>query len=93
MTFRNGGWSREGMQNFNELYMRVAEARVSDNGTFEEYYKRHRANNTQTPKNRSKSKRDNAQPILTIWDDLGDLLLDNENSNNGILENGGQVAV
>jgi hypothetical protein len=25
MTFRNGGWSRKGMQNFNELYTRVAE--------------------------------------------------------------------
>jgi hypothetical protein len=33
------------------------------------------------------------QPILTIRDDLGDLLLDNENSNNGILENGGQEAI
>jgi hypothetical protein len=85
MTFRNGGWSREGMQDFNELYMRVAEDRVSDNGTFEEYYKMHRAKNTQTPKNRSKRKRDNAQPILTIRDDLGDLLRDNENSDNGIL--------
>jgi len=41
-TSRNGGWTREGMDLFNDLYKKEKEDRQSDNGAFAKVYREHR---------------------------------------------------
>jgi hypothetical protein len=42
-TSRHGGWSRSGMLKYNELYSKVKEDRLRDNGAFsQDYYNEHR---------------------------------------------------
>jgi hypothetical protein len=73
LSSRNGGWSRKGMERFNELYRRVREDRMADEGAFERVYRRHREVKSRT---RKKRKRGSEYPlqVLTISDDLGELL-------------------
>jgi hypothetical protein len=39
----NGGWRKEGMTTYNELYKKVKEDRQTDNGAFGKVYREHRA--------------------------------------------------
>jgi hypothetical protein len=86
LTSRNGGWSRMGMLKYNELYKKVKEDRVADNGAFDSEYMMH-----WLEKNRSKRKRrrDNDSQLrsLTVSDDLGDLLgaLDSHNGGTAVV--------
>ena len=41
-TSRNGGWTREGMTLYNELYLKVRADREKDNGAFGRLYMEHR---------------------------------------------------
>jgi hypothetical protein len=41
LTSRNGGWSRLGILKYNELYKKVKEDRVVDNGAFDSEYMMH----------------------------------------------------
>jgi hypothetical protein len=71
---RNGGWSLEGMKKYNELHKRVTEDQISDAGAFRKAEDReHRE--AKRSKGR-KRKRGNADQmiILTISDDLGELM-------------------
>jgi hypothetical protein len=43
LTSRNGGWTREGMDLFNELYRKVRADRLNDNGAFAKVYREHKA--------------------------------------------------
>jgi hypothetical protein len=43
LTSRNGGWTREGMNLFNELYRKVRADRLNDNGAFAKVYREHKA--------------------------------------------------
>jgi hypothetical protein len=43
MTSRNGGWTRDGMDLFNELYRKVRADRLNDNGAFAKVYREHKA--------------------------------------------------
>ena len=70
---RNGGWSNEGMKKFNDLYKRVGEDRLKDKGGFEQVYKRHRKDRSQTSKKRRRDK-DGPMQNIQISDDLGDLM-------------------
>ena len=72
-TSRNGGWSREGMKKYNELYNLVQKDRKTDAGTFGGVYKVHR--DQLSGKKRKRRNNDGGQrEKLTISDDLGQLL-------------------
>ncbi len=72
-TSRNGGWSREGMKKYNELYDLVQKDRKTDAGTFGGVYKVHR--DQLSGKKRKRRYNDGGQrEKLTISDDLGQLL-------------------
>jgi len=75
MTSRNGGWSVEGMMKYNELYRRVSNDRTKDGGSFSAAYRMYRDEKRTRAKKR---KRGTVGPrqILTISDDLNDLLQD-----------------
>ena len=75
LTSRNGGWSVEGMMKYNDLYRRVTDDRTIDAGSFSTVYRLYREEKRTTVKKR---KRGTVHPvqILTISDDLGDLLQD-----------------
>lgn len=78
-TSRNGGWSREGMLKFNALYKRVEADRATDAGAFEKVYKRHREDRSTTTRKRRRGGTTSPLQILTISDDLGDLLTEDDN--------------
>jgi hypothetical protein len=71
-TSRNGGWSDEGMQEFNILYGKVKINRDSDNGLFDIHYKEH----WMTTKKRSKYKKQKPSrhqvQVASIMNDLED---------------------
>ena len=70
-TSRNGGWSAEGMQEFNRLYGKVKASRSEDNGAFDIHYKDH----WMATKKRSKyKKKRNSRHVhvATIMNDLED---------------------
>ena len=72
LTSRNGGWSKSGMQKFNQLYKKVREEREKDDSNFEKEYMEHWNG---MRKGRRKRKWDNTQvQSMMISDDLGDLL-------------------
>jgi hypothetical protein len=80
LTSRNGGWSRMDTLKYNELYKKLKEDRLVDNGAFDSEYMMHWVEKT-----RGKRKRrcDNGSQLqsLTVSDDLEDLLgaLDSHN--------------
>jgi hypothetical protein len=80
LTSRKGGWSRLGMLKYNELYKKVKEDQVADNGAFDSEYMMHWVEKTRS---KGKRRRDNGSQIrsLTASDDLGDHLgaLDSHN--------------
>ena len=70
-TSRNGGWSAEGMQEFNRLYGKVKESRRDDQGAFDTHYKDH----WMTTKKQSKYKKKRASRevhVTSIMNDLED---------------------
>jgi hypothetical protein len=71
-TSRNGGWSREGMRLYNELYKMAKTDRENDKGTFGKVYKVHRV---EMSGRKRKRRTNNGGPgeQLTICDDLEDL--------------------
>jgi hypothetical protein len=70
LTGRNGGWSREGMVKYNELYKRVAADRAVDKGAFEQMYMEHR--NSKFKRARKRKRGLDINPVA-ILDDLADL--------------------
>ena len=70
-TSRNGGWTREGMELFNDLYKKVKEDRQSDNGAFGIVYREHRV--CLCGKKRKRRTTDGAQYQQAICGDLDDL--------------------
>jgi hypothetical protein len=71
-TSRNGGWSRDGMTLYNDLYKLMKKNRQDDQGTFGEVYKVHRVEMC----GRKRKRRTNdggPGEQLTICDDLDDL--------------------
>ena len=70
LTGRNGGWSKEGMLKYNELYRRVAADRAVDKGDFEKVYMAHRLSKYKSTRKRKHGLANDPVPIL---DDLGDL--------------------
>jgi hypothetical protein len=72
-TSRNGGWTRDGMNLYNELYKKVKEDRQTDDGAFGKVYREHRA--CLGGKKRKRSNTDGAgqQHQLAICDDLEQL--------------------
>jgi hypothetical protein len=73
MTNRNGGWSRAGMLNYNALYLKVKENQVKNKGVFEKDYKEH-WKEIYSPRNKRKRSSGGRFQVLTISDDLGELL-------------------
>jgi hypothetical protein len=73
MTSRNGGWSRAGMLNYNALYLKVKENRENNKGAFEKDYKEH-WKEIYSPNNKRKRSSGGRFQILTVSDDLGELL-------------------
>ena len=68
---RNGGWTREGMDLFNDLYRKVKEDRQSDNGAFAMVYREQRA--CLCGKKRKRRATSGAQYQLAICGDLDGL--------------------
>jgi hypothetical protein len=82
LTSRNGGWSRMGMLKYDELYEKVKDDRVVDNGAFDSEYMMHWVEKTRSKRKR---RRDNGSQLqsLTVSDDLEDLLGDLDSHNGG----------
>jgi hypothetical protein len=72
-TSRNGGWSREGMKQYNTLYKTVKDDRTTDDGAFSEVYKVHREQLSGNKRKRWKNDGDQSRR-LKISNDLGELL-------------------
>jgi hypothetical protein len=71
-TSRNGGWSLEGMNLYNDLYKMVKADRVTDNGSFGKVYKEHRLQLCGRKRKRRINDRGPGEQ-LTICDDLDEL--------------------
>jgi hypothetical protein len=69
-TRRNGGWSEEGMREFNALYAKVKANRAANNGDFDSHYKMHWVETHKPPT--TKRKRTVRAAIVSICDDLVD---------------------
>jgi hypothetical protein len=74
LTSRNGGWTREGMDLFNEIYKKVRADRQTDNGAFAKVYREHKAR-LLLRKKRKRSCTSRQDP-LTVSDDLDELWAD-----------------
>jgi len=72
-TSRNGGWSKEGMRLYNDLYKTVQDNRLNDNGAFGRAYQVHRSQMSGKKRKRRNNDGDPSQQ-MTISDDLGQLL-------------------
>ena len=70
-TSRNGGWTREGMDLFNDLYKKVKEDRQSDDGAFAKVYREHRV--CLCGNKRKRRTNDGTRYQQAICDDLDDL--------------------
>jgi hypothetical protein len=72
-TSRNGGWTRDGMNLFNEPHNKVKTDRQANNGAFSKVYREHRA--CLSGKKRKRKNTDGAgqQHQLAICDDLDQL--------------------
>jgi hypothetical protein len=68
-TCRNGGWSPEGMKEFNRLYDLVEQSRTADNGSFDTHYKTHWREHRCVSKYK-KRKRGIVPTVTSIRDDL-----------------------
>jgi hypothetical protein len=68
-TCRNGGWSPEGMKEFNRLYDLVEQSRTTDNGSFDAHYKTHWREHRCVSKYK-KRKRGSVPTVTSIRDDL-----------------------
>ena len=71
-TSRNGGWTRDGMTLYNELYRKVKEDRRSDDGSFGKLYREHRAYLCGKKRKRRNADADGQQQLV-ICDDLEQL--------------------
>lgn len=70
-TSRNGGWSAEGMEEFNRLCSKVKGSRLEDKGSFDEHYREHWIE-TKRP-SKYKRQRPNRQiQVASIYNDLED---------------------
>jgi hypothetical protein len=71
-TTRNGGWSSEGMQEFNALYAGVKESRAADQGSFDGLYKEHWRETKMVSKYKRRKVKDNRVVVTSVCDDLED---------------------
>jgi hypothetical protein len=71
-TTRNGGWSTEGMQEFNALYAKVKESRTTDRGKFDTHYKKHWRETKMASRYRRRQLKGTRVVVTTICDDLDD---------------------
>jgi hypothetical protein len=74
LTSRNGGWTRAGMDLFNELYKKVGADRLNDNGAFAKVYREHKVR-LLLGKKRKRCCTNREDP-LTVSNDLDELWAD-----------------
>ena len=72
-TSRNGGWTREGMTLYNELYLKVRADREKDNGAFGRLYMEHRVSLSGKKRKRRNANGADHNQQLAISDDLEQL--------------------
>jgi len=89
-TSRNGGWSKEGMRLYNDLYKKVQDNRQTNNGVFGKAYLEHRSQISGRKRKRRSNDGDPSQQ-MTICDDLGQLLNAMDGCD-GIEHAGGSIA-
>ena len=80
LTSRNGGWSREGMLIFNEMYQMVQINRNNDKGAFSDLYKEHWLEKT-TRKRKRRRDNNGSHQALKISDDMEEYVLSLLDSN------------
>lgn len=71
-TSRNGGWSAEGMIEYNRLCKLVTDDRRDDRGEFDLHYREH-WRSTMKPSKYKKQRRTRENPVVAIYTDLEDL--------------------
>ena len=70
-TSRNGGWSAEGMEEFNRLCSKVKASRLEDKGSFDDHYREHWIA-TKRPSKYKRQQPNRQILVATIYNDLED---------------------